>query len=78
MDDAPEKFIEFKKKNIIGIEVEVTRLEGKWKMGQELREGDREGVVEGFRKMGTEEGEAIAKTVEEKGRGEPKRVQVGS
>ena len=52
VDEAPERYIELLKKNIIGVEVLITRLEGKWKMSQELREGDREGVVEGFRKLG--------------------------
>ena len=65
--DAPEKFIELLRKNITGVEVQVTRLEGKFKMSQELKDGDREGVINGFKALRTEEGERIARTVAEKG-----------
>ncbi|KAH8834172.1 transcriptional regulator PAI 2-type [Flagelloscypha sp. PMI_526] len=67
VDDAPEKYIELLKKAIIGIEIEVTRLEGKWKMSQELSEGDRKGVIQGFEKIGTEDGLCMANTVRERG-----------
>lgn len=36
VSDAPRPFLELMKKDIIGIEIEVTRLEGKFKMSQEL------------------------------------------
>ncbi|KIW17028.1 hypothetical protein PV08_04219 [Exophiala spinifera] len=68
VDDAPERYVEILKKNIIGIEVQITRLEGKYKMSQELVEGDREGVIKGFEAMGTDEALTIARTVEERGR----------
>ena len=53
--DAPEKFIELLRKSLIGMEVKVTRLEGKFKMSQELAEGDREGVIKGLEEMGEDE-----------------------
>ena len=53
--DAPEKFIELLRKSSIGMEVEVTRLERKFKMSQELAEGDREGVVKGLEETGEDE-----------------------
>jgi transcriptional regulator len=65
--EAPESYVNLLKKAIIGIEIEVTGLAGKFKMSQELAGGDRRGVVEGFRKLGTEEGELVARTVEERG-----------
>ena len=65
--DAPERFIDLLKKNIIGVEIEVTRLEGKWKMSQELPKGDREGVVKGFEELSSEVGDKVARTVEERG-----------
>lgn len=65
--DAPVSYVDLLKKNIIGIEIEVTRLEGKWKMSQELGEGDRQGVVDGFAALGTDEGQNISKTVAERG-----------
>ena len=39
VSDAPKPYIEILKKSILGIEVEITDLQGKWKMSQELKEG---------------------------------------
>lgn len=67
VDDAPAPYLEIMKKNIIGIEIEITTLEGKFKMSQELAKGDREGVICGFESLGTDGGAMIAKTVEQRG-----------
>ncbi|KAL6249077.1 hypothetical protein RBB50_004140 [Rhinocladiella similis] len=67
VNDAPERYVEMLRKAIVGIEVEITRLEGKYKMSQEMGVGDREGVIKGFEAMGTDVGLMIAKTVEERG-----------
>ncbi|RMZ81144.1 hypothetical protein DV736_g6657, partial [Chaetothyriales sp. CBS 134916] len=64
--DAPDNYIDVMKKSIIGIEIEITRLEGKWKMSQELNEGDRQGVIEGFRELDNQAGRAIAALVAER------------
>ncbi len=61
--DAPEPFLRIMQKNIIGIEIAIDRLEGKFKMSQELREGDRRGVIDGFRALGSEAGEDMAELV---------------
>jgi transcriptional regulator len=65
--EAPESYIGLMKKAIIGIEIEVTNVAGKFKMSQELTDGDRQGVIEGFQALGTEDGDLIAKTVKERG-----------
>lgn len=52
VSDAPSRYISLLSKAIVGIEVTITRLEGKFKMSQELDMKDREGVVEGFTKLG--------------------------
>jgi transcriptional regulator len=65
--DAPTSYVEILKKGIIGIKIDVERLEGKYKMTQEMEEGDRRGVIEGFRAMNTEAGLKMAETVEERG-----------
>ena len=65
--DAPENYIDLMKKNIIGIEIEITRLEGKWKMSQELAVGDRKGTIDGFAALGTDEGDEMARTIEARG-----------
>lgn len=64
--DAPERYVDLLKKNIIGISIDITRLEGKYKMSQELGKGDREGVIKGFEALHTDEGDKIARTVEER------------
>lgn len=46
--DAPEPFIEAQLKGIVGVEIEVARSEGKWKVSQNRPVADRVGVVEGL------------------------------
>lgn len=76
--DAPKPFVEVLKKAIIGVEIEIDRLEGKYKMSQEMSEGDRKGVADGFRSLGNEVGEKMAQTVEERGaKKEEARRQAG-
>jgi transcriptional regulator len=50
--DAPEAFVASQLKGIVGLEIPISRLEGKWKVSQNRPEADRAGVVEGLR--GTE------------------------
>lgn len=64
--DAPAPYLDIMRKSIIGIEIEITELEGKYKMSQEMRAGDRKGVVAGFGKLGTETGTAMSAIVAEK------------
>lgn len=71
--DAPEKYVDLLKRNIIGIEIEVTKLEGKFKMSQEMGEGDRDGVVKGFENLKTEVGDEIARTVRDRGEAKDKK-----
>ncbi len=47
--DAPEKFIEGQLAGIVGLEITVTRVEGKAKLSQNRSEADRRGVVNGLR-----------------------------
>lgn len=65
--DAPEKYIELLQKAIIGIEIKLERLEGKFKMSQESSKGDREGVIEGFEALGSDVGKTMASVVRERG-----------
>lgn len=66
VSEAPDSYINLLKKAIIGIEIKVDRLEGKFKMSQELPEGDAQGVVDGFEKMGTENTKQIAGIITER------------
>jgi transcriptional regulator len=47
--DAPAPFVAAQLKGIVGIEIEITRIEGKWKVSQNRSEADRQGVAEGLR-----------------------------
>jgi transcriptional regulator len=67
VSDAPSHYIELLRKNIIGIEIEISRMEGKFKMNQELDRGDREGVIKGFNDLGSEVGLKMAQIVKERG-----------
>lgn len=48
VSDAPADFVDGMLRGIVGIEIEITRLEGKWKMSQNRPEADRLGVVSGL------------------------------
>ncbi|WVQ84783.1 hypothetical protein IAT38_006940 [Cryptococcus sp. DSM 104549] len=65
--DAPEKYVEILKKAIIGLEIKISKIEGRFKLSQEEGDGDWTGVVEGFKAIGTEEGKAMAAMIEERG-----------
>jgi transcriptional regulator len=47
--DAPEPFIAAQLKGIVGIEIAISEIEGKWKVSQNRPEADREGVARGLR-----------------------------
>ncbi|KAJ5467788.1 hypothetical protein N7475_005540 [Penicillium sp. IBT 31633x] len=66
LSEAPVNYVELLKKNIIGIEIRIERLQGKFKMSQEMGEGDREGVIEGFEELGSDVGKGIADCVRER------------
>lgn len=52
VNDAPEAFVASQIKGIIGVEIPVSRSEGKWKVSQNRPEADRAGVVAGLRELG--------------------------
>lgn len=67
VSDAPERYIDLMKKNIIGIEVAIESIGGKFKMSQEMGLGDRRGVVEGFEGLGSDVGSNLAEMVKMRG-----------
>jgi len=46
--DAPREYIEAQKRAIVGIEIEIATLEGKWKVSQNQPEANRHSVAAGF------------------------------
>jgi transcriptional regulator len=61
--DAPADFIERQLGGIVGLEIPVRRLEGKWKVSQNRPAPDRAGVVAGFRERGDPVSGALADLV---------------
>lgn len=67
VSDAPEPYIDIMKRNIIGIEVSIENIGGKFKMSQEMGQGDRLGVIEGFASLGSDAGTYLSNMVKERG-----------
>jgi len=55
VSDAPESFIDGQIKAIIGVEIPILTIEGKWKVSQNRSAADRQGVYEGLRTEGINE-----------------------
>ncbi len=53
VDDAPADFIAAQRKAIIGLEIEIADIRGKWKTSQNRNAADRAGVVEGLEFLAT-------------------------
>jgi transcriptional regulator len=62
-EDAPEEFIAGMLKGIVGFELPIARLEGKWKMSQNRPQADRDGVVAGLRRERGPDAEGVAALV---------------
>ena len=68
MSDAPEPFIDAQMKGIVGIEIEIAAIEGKWKVSQNRPEADRAGVADGLEHEATSAAaQAMAELVRAKG-----------
>lgn len=50
--DAPDAFIEAQLKGIVGVEIAIRRLDGKWKVSQNRPVADRAGVAAGLSSSG--------------------------
>lgn len=48
VSDAPRAYIESQLRGIVGMEIEIAAIEGKWKVSQNRQEPDRRGVAEGL------------------------------
>jgi transcriptional regulator len=64
VSDAPPEFIASHLKGIVGLELSITRLEGKWKASQNRSERDRAGVARGLEALATPESLAMKAMVE--------------
>ena len=64
VSDAPEPFVESQLRAIVGIEVPIIRIDGKWKVSQNRSTADREGVVAGLREDAARDAHIMADLVE--------------
>lgn len=61
--DAPREFIERQMRAIVGVELAIERIEGKWKMSQNRPAQDIEGVVQNLRNSTDPKQRAVADVV---------------
>jgi transcriptional regulator len=66
--DAPADFIAMQRRAIVGIEIEILDIRGKWKTSQNRNAADRAGVVSGLDAMGDEDSRTMAGIVRETSR----------
>jgi transcriptional regulator len=63
IDDAPPEYIDNLLNSIVGFEIAIERLEGKWKMSQNRSGADRRTVVAALETSGTEAAAEMAKII---------------
>ncbi len=63
MHDAPREYLEQQARAVIGVEIEITRLEGKWKMSQNRSAADVDGVIAGLSAAASDDAHAVAAQV---------------
>ncbi len=67
VDDAPADYLERMLGAIVGIEIPLIRISGKWKVSQNRSAADRAGVVEGLGQLDDPQAQAMAGLVAEGG-----------
>lgn len=68
VSDAPDEFTEKLIEAVVGIEIVITRLSGKWKVSQNQPPANQAGVIEGLLASGNAEAAAMAALVENNAR----------
>ena len=63
LSDAPADYVEGMVKGIVGLELPITRLEGKWKMSQNRPEADQLGAIAGLEAAGGAAEQAVAQVM---------------
>jgi transcriptional regulator len=60
VDDAPASFISGLTSSIVGVEIAIDSLEGKYKLSQNRSETDRQGVIAGLEALGSPASQEMA------------------
>jgi transcriptional regulator len=63
VSDAPKEFTDKLLNAIVGIEMPIMRIEGKWKVSQNRAKGDQLGVVAGLTSRGDDQSQSMANLV---------------
>jgi transcriptional regulator len=66
--DAPPDFIAMQRRAIVGIEIEILDIRGKWKTSQNRNAADRAGVASGLEALGADDAIEMAQIVRETSR----------
>jgi len=66
VEDAPEDYVQTMLGQIVGIEIAITRIEGKWKASQNHPAPNRAGVMAGLGALGDDSAAAMAALVRER------------
>lgn len=74
VSDAPDAFIAMQLRGIVGVEIPIARIEGKWKVSQNRNAADRQGVAAGLRGLGGD-ADAIADEVAARAKTTPAAVR---
>jgi transcriptional regulator len=67
--DAPPAYIAGQLRGIVGIELRIERLVGKWKLSQNRGEADRDGVADGLAASPAPRARAVAEAMRDRGTG---------
>lgn len=67
VDDAPAEFIERTMQGIVGIEIPIERITGKWKVSQNRNSADRQGIVAGLTALGSSDALEMITMIEQQG-----------
>ena len=66
VSDAPPEYISNQMRGIVGLEIEVSRVEGKWKASQNRNDEDAAGVVSGLRSLNSPASGVMSELVHER------------
>jgi transcriptional regulator len=69
VDDAPKDYIDAQLKAIVGFEMAIQRLEGKWKLSQNRPAEDRAGTIAGLKEEGGPAEQAVAALMSDREKG---------
>jgi transcriptional regulator len=67
VSDAPAGFIDRMLSAIVGFEIQISELKGKWKLSQNRAEADRRGVIEGLKSQNSSVAAEMAIWMESEG-----------